>query len=128
MGKRSFAILALVWASGAGARVVQVSCHYNYGGAHSDIPVLATRDPYGAKTASLGSRFQVSAVLLHDGHTPPILKLRTEYLSEEGWRPIHIGEYQTPFYRSSHGFTGLQKVYEARTQAEVAFWCDWSDK
>jgi hypothetical protein len=108
------------------SQVATVECHYESGGTEVVVSAAATADPYSSKTVDIGSRYQVRVTLMADGVTPPLLKLHTQYQSEEGWRPLHIAEYPSPFRRSSaYGFTGRQRVYEARTQSELSYWCDW---
>lgn len=103
----------------------QVVCHYNYGGEDRVVRATAETDVYAGKPIEIGSYFLFRPVFdATPGYTA--IKLYTYVNRDEGPALIHQASYAYPqetVSHGTHGFTGLQKVYEPVRDSELIYWC-----
>ncbi len=100
-------------------------CTFLTGGSQVDVPFVAQTNPYSVLEAEVGSRFQYSGVYFSGLAGPAHLKMAVRFSSDEGWRPLHTAVYSGfEGFKKGQRFTGLQKVYEPVTLAEIQYWCE----
>lgn len=119
MSTRPLLVLALL-PSLAGA--TGITCHYDYGGQRFTLPVAVADDPYRVPAVRVGSYFLFRPLRERE---PAVLKVYTYGDSADGPGIVHQGSWlESTANAGSHGFTGLQRVYEPVRDSELEYWCE----
>lgn len=103
-----------------------VACHLSYGGETTTIEALPVTSPYAVPPIEIGSYLLFRAVFRREPADLASIKLYA-HANHDDWRPIiqQATYAYPPTPQSSHGFTGLQRIYEPRHGGELEYWCEW---
>jgi hypothetical protein len=105
-------------------------CHTTYGGQTKTIAVEPGGDPYRAPTLKIGTFFRFRVVIETEREEMASVKTYV-YADREGAPAIlQQATYPWPVIEGQgqrHGFTGLQRIYEAALGSEFEYWCSVTD-
>lgn len=103
----------------------QVACRYTYGGETRVLRADPVASPYGVAPIQVGSYFLFRVVFQTQPADLASIKVYTYADGEDGPVPIYQATYAYPPAApvGSHGFTGLQRVYEPLRDGELEYWC-----
>ena len=119
---RALACLCLLAGqAGAGERL---ACHLDYGGETRVLRAEPLDSPYAAPAIPFGSYLLFRPVF----EAGTAIKLYTYVDRKSGPALIHQAIYRyPPVPGPSHGFTGLQLVYEPVRDSELQYWCEMEE-
>jgi hypothetical protein len=125
-------LCTLLWLSACATGAHRsLTCTTLYGGEATSVSVAPTSDPYSVAPQQLGERFAWRAVYVTEPADQATLSIYAYALTDDHPTLIHEAKYQPPYPRGdngTHGFTGLQSVYEARNGGELQYWCAWGSR
>ena len=106
----------------------KVVCHVDYGGEVRRIEARPTTTPYTVPTQAIGSFFRFRIVFRREPLDLAGIKIYT-YADRDG-EPALIHQASHPYpatNAASHGFSGLNFVYETQRDGELHYWCELID-
>lgn len=107
------------------ALIPGVVCHITYGGETRHIEARPTDSPYSVAPVAIGSYFLFRIVLRTEPADLAGIKLYTYADHTDGPAIVHQASYAYPANNaSSHGFSGLNFVYEPLRDGELEYWCE----
>ncbi len=128
---RLAAFLVLTGSTAAQAAAL-ATCHVTYGGETVDQAVAAVADPHAVPTVAVGSYFLIRFVL--QDRPAALAAFKAYAYGARAEVPVLIHQLDVawpPAVRNTStrpvragGYTGVQRVYEPLTDAELQYWCE----
>ncbi len=102
-----------------------VVCHVTYGGETRHIEARPTDSPYAVAPVAIGSYFLFRIVFRTEPADLAGIKLYTYADRSDGPAIVHQASHRYPASNAaSHGFSGLNFVYEPLRDGELEYWCE----
>ena len=124
----SSALVVLGLAQGMAHAREAVICHTTYGGETRRLSAAPVGSPYSVGTVDIGSYFRFRIVFRNRPADLASIKVYTYADMDDGPVLLHHATYRYPPVagkKHSHGFSGLQFVYEPLRDGELHYWCEW---
>lgn len=107
------------------ALIPRVVCHVTYGGETRHIEAKPTDSPYAVAPVTIGSYFLFRIVFRTEPADLAGIKLYTYADRTDGPAIVHQASHRYPVSNAaSHGFSGLNFVYEPLRDGELEYWCE----